>query len=161
MATIKYKYNNEWRDLQIPISIIQNGGSAPSDVSYEYVEITGSMNKANFPDLSPYISDLSQIAFLSWNDVKESNASTSGYIDTYAYIYCPIIGVPLTRKLIGITSTKQSTNLIKTYVSSAGDSAAYTLGGTPSALKLIHSSGTESGAQYVGTINLYYKKEVE
>ena len=154
MATIKYKYKDTWRNLEVPITINFDGG-AP----YKYVEITGSTSNAPFPDLSPYISDLSQIAFLSWSEETVNDNQSTVTFETDTFIYCPLVSSTIINKQV-VTKASRTTTDIQADVNVADDSRAFVLGGTPAAVKLIHSNGTQSGAHYVGKINLYYK-EVE
>ena len=114
MATIKYKYNQEWRNLEVPITIKTEGG-AP----YEYVEITGTRDLSPFPDLSPYISDLSQIAFLSWNEAKTISNSATGSFSIDTYIYWPIVGLALTKKSID-GSAQKGTTTVSIYINGVG-----------------------------------------
>lgn len=91
MAQIRFKHNQEWRNLEIPLQIIMNNGGAPSEpdvpVELEKVIIRSGADNSAFPDLSPYISDLSQIELMVWHNYRRTTegASVYYYVDNYTY----------------------------------------------------------------------------
>ena len=142
MAQIKFKYENEWRNLEIPVRLF--------GYEFECVEITGTDTATAFPDLSPYISDLSQIKLLKWAEYRRTtnsdNSSGTGTGTTWSltgksYLYEPEVSELVFRDYFytsqsGVADFEQST---------------YTLTGTPSAI-LVNGNA----AKFSGTLYLYY-----
>ena len=153
MATIKFKHNGTWRNLDIPLNVISNGGGSGALEGLESVVITGTNTRASFPDLSPYIEDLGQIQFLYWNDLEEATGGTTEYYYTKEYIYCPSIN----NNVFGSTITvKKHNSTMQLFFDD--ESNKYILAGNTTAAKLKSIQyGTEKDLNFIGTIQIYYK----
>lgn len=153
MATIKFKHNGTWRNLDIPLNVISNSGGSGALEGLESVVITGTDTRASFPDLSPYIEDLGQIQFLYWNDLEESTGGSTEYYYTKEYIYCPSINNNVFGSIITVKKHNSDIQLLFD-----DESNKYILAGTTTAAKLKSIQyGTEKDLNFIGTIQLYYK----
>jgi len=154
MAQLKYKdANGNWAQLNAPLNVI-NGESARE---VEYVEITGSsIAHSLFPDLTPYISDISDIALMTWT-TADVNGS---YFSSKTFIYCPsAMGDKVRQKESEAKGTVSASSAELSLVAVSDYSKGYTLVGTPAQLYLQNNSGNNEPLGFYGIINLYYYKE--
>lgn len=159
MAQIKFKHNNQWKALNFPVKAFYH--------DCEYVEINGGSYNKPFPDLSPYISDFSQIKALMWvsyeheQDVVISSGGGSGYGNTYdnvyraiTYCYLPLISDKLFRFSHVENQTTSGGNQIMKVDNT------YTIGGNVSELK-VYNEKNEKVKHYNYYLYLYYDKEAQ
>ncbi len=164
MATIKFKHNQEWRNLEIPINILMGAGEGESDGTgtIESVKITGTDDRAKLPNLSAYISDLSQIAFMTWHDARTYVSGTTRISEIIFYAYCPSVSEYIF-SFKDVLRAINNTATAPTVTSFLYDeSKHYTLGGSVSSPigVPVATTGTENKDLYfVSNIHLYYKGE--
>lgn len=153
MAVIKYKDSEGlWVPVPTPVKVVE---SPTAGKPVEYVEIVGTNAMGAFPDLSPYISDINQIACLIWDEADCSNQ----FATSTTNIYVPTYSNQLRRKICIFRSTKNLSGTSNSIYQVTEDTA-FTIGGTPEALKKYNASNTEFDMKYVGILNLYYYPEV-
>ena len=154
MAVIKYKnIEGDWVPVPTPIKLVQ---SPYADKPVEYVEIVGTKEPQAFPDLSPYISNINQIANLVWDEAEVSG--DTGISTTN--IYVPTYSNQLRQKICAFKASRSATGTSLTnaiyYVT---EGTGWTIGGTPNNLVKLNMNGKETALQYVGILNLYYYPE--
>lgn len=158
MATIRFKHNQEWRNLEIPLQVIVNESEGGSNL--ENVVITNSsVNAAAFPDLSPYISDMEQIQLMMWVEQSTITENKTKYNKALCYVYAPCAA----DKLLIFEIQNQANNgtttpTLTTYVSDR--TGTYTISGSINSLKRKHiNSGAENDMSFNANLYLYYKGE--
>ena len=155
MAVIKYKDSKgNWADIPLPLTVLESAGGNTGG-AVEYVEITGSTTSAAFPNLSPYIDDLSQIALMVWTDSADSTGADKRAVTTY--IYCPMCSNYVQTKTINTMARSEVGSVSYVQIYSFQDSKERTLTGTAAELNMTNpTNGRVEPAKYVGVINLYY-----
>jgi hypothetical protein len=154
MAVIKYKNDiGDWVPLPNPVKLVT---SPTADKPVEYVEIVGTKQPQAFPDLSPYISNINQIANLVWDEAEVSG--DTGVSTTN--IYVPTYSNQLRQKICAFKASKSAASSALTnaiyYVT---EGTGWTVGGTPDNFVKVNMKGQETALQYVGILNLYYYPE--
>lgn len=98
MAQIKFKHNQEWRNLEIPLSVLMSaigGGDSNNGNSNSPVysmTITNTTNKAKeFPDLSLHMDDISQIELMVWTYIETKSNGNTRVSYSRNYLFAPNI----------------------------------------------------------------------
>lgn len=155
MATIKYKHNGEWKQLQVPLTVVRQ-----TKGNVEYVAITANGKEQQvITDLTPYISDLAQIELMEWFEAYESTYDDNK--EGYHFLYCPQYNAAH-RKNVTYKAIESPGYGSKCYFYGINDSSSpyFTIGGTPEAIKLIYKTGPDdTGIRFNGTLHIYYRRE--
>lgn len=157
MAAIKYKHNGEWKELQIPLTIVERNTEGNEELEHAAITSVKNNQKTILTDLTPYVTDFAQIELMEWFDFSVNGGE---YAYGYNYLYWPKYNCSIKNDYTYKAASNGAYGVINSLYGSNSAENSFTIGGTPAAIQLIFAKGrVDEGISFCGTLHIYYRKE--